>query len=60
MEEKKKSNVPIAVLVFVFVGCLLIGAGIGNAYDAMDVGGPIGIGAGFICMGVIWAYFKNK
>jgi hypothetical protein len=60
MEEKKKSRVPIVVLVFVFVGCLLIGAGIGNAFDAMDVGGPIGIGAGFISMGVIWMYFRNK
>jgi F0F1-type ATP synthase assembly protein I len=60
MEEKKKSRVPIVVLVFVFVGCLLIGAGIGNAFDAMDVGGTIGIGVGFIGMGIIWMYFRNK
>jgi F0F1-type ATP synthase assembly protein I len=60
MEEKKKSRVPIVLLVFVFVGCLLIGAGIGNAFDAMDVGGTIGIGAGFIGMGVILAYYRNK
>lgn len=42
------------------MGCLLIGAGIGNAFDTMDVGGPIGIGAGFIGMGEIWTYFRNK
>ncbi len=58
MEEKKKSIWPIIVVVF--VGCLLIGAGIGNAYDAMDVWGSIGIGVGFISMGAIWAYYRNK
>jgi len=58
MEEKKKSS--LAIVIVVFVGCLLIGAGIGNAFDASDVGGTIGIGVGFISMGVIWAYFRNK
>ncbi len=60
MEEKKKSRGPIVIMVFVFVGCLLIGAGIGNAFDAMDVAGSIGIGVGFIAMGAIWAYYRNK
>jgi uncharacterized membrane protein len=60
MEEKKNKRVPIVVLVFVFMGSLLIGAGIGNVFDAMDVGGTIGIGAGFIGMSVIWLYFRNK
>ena len=58
MEEKKKSIWPIAI--FVFIGCLLIGAGIGNAFDASDVGGSIGLGAGFLSVGVVLAYFKNK
>ncbi len=58
MEEKKKSTWPIVIVVF--LGCLLIGAGIGNAFDASDVGGTIGIGAGLISVGVIWVYFKNK
>jgi len=58
MEEKKKSIWPIVVVVF--VGCVLIGAGIGNAFDAQDVWGAIGIGAGFISMGVILAYYRNK
>ncbi len=58
MEEKRKSIWPI--LVVVFVGCVLIGAGIGNAYDAMDVWGAIGRGVGFISMGAIWAYYRNK
>jgi hypothetical protein len=60
MEGKKKGRVPIVILVFVFVGCLLIGAGIGNAFDEMDVGGSIGLGVGFIGMGAIWAYYRNK
>jgi len=58
MEEKKKSIWPI--LVVVFVGCLLVGAGIGMAWDATDVGGSIGIGVGFISMGAIWMYYRNK
>ena len=62
MEEKKKSRVPIAVMVFVFVSCLLIGAGIGNMFDTIEVGAAalIGLGVGFIAMGAIWAYYRNK
>ena len=58
MKEKKKSIWPIVIVVF--VGCLLIGAGIGNAFDASDVGGAIGLGVGFICVGAIWMYYRNK
>ena len=43
-----------------FVGCMFIGAGIGMFFDAVPVGGAIGMGFGFIAMGIIWAYFKNK
>ena len=58
MEEKKKRIWPIALVVF--MGCFFIGAGIGKAFDATDIGGTIGIGVGFIGMGVIWAYFRTK
>ncbi len=60
MEEKKKSIWPIVVVVF--VGWLLVGAGIGNMFDAIDTGAAatIGLGAGFISMGAIWAYYRNK
>lgn len=60
MGEKKKTGSAIGIVVF--VGCLLIGAGIGNMFDNIEIGATtlIGMGVGFICMGVIWAYYRNK
>lgn len=60
MEEKKKSILPI--LIFVFIGCLLFGAGIGNAFDAIetDAGATMGMGIGFISIGIIWLKSRNK
>lgn len=58
MEEKKKSGSAIGGVVF--VGCMFIGAGIGIMYNALPIGGAIGMGVGFICMGAIWAYYRNK
>ena len=60
METKKKSALAIGGVVF--VGCVLIGAGIGNMIDTIDVGasGAIGMGVGFIGMGAIWAYYMKK
>ncbi len=39
----------------VFVGCMFIGAGIGLAFGRPDVGGAIGMGVGFLLMGIIRA-----
>lgn len=58
MEQEKKSGSSIAGVVF--IGCMFIGAGIGMLYDATAIGGAIGMGVGFIAMGVIWAYYRNK
>jgi hypothetical protein len=55
---KEKSNGSIAGVVF--AGCMFIGAGIGMAMDAIQVGGAIGMGVGFLAMGGIWAYNRSK
>lgn len=39
---------------------MFIGAGIGMMYDATQIGGAIGMGIGFIGMGAIWSYYRNK
>jgi len=58
MEEKKKSGTKIGGIVF--VGCLFLGAGIGMLYKSEEIGGAIGMGVGFIAMGAIWAYYRQK
>ncbi len=60
MTEKKKSGTAIGGIVL--VGCLLIGAGIGNMSDKIEVGAStlIGLGVGFIAMATIWAYYRNR
>ena len=58
MEEKKKSGSSIGGVVF--VGCMFIGAGIGMLYNAVETGGAIGMGVGFIAMAAIWIYYRNK
>ena len=42
MEEKKKSGTAIGGIVF--VGCMLIGAGIGNMFDSVEIGAAALIG----------------
>ena len=39
----------------VFVACMFIGAGIGLAFGRPDVGGAIGMGIGFLLMGIVRA-----
>lgn len=36
-----------------FVACILFGTGIGLLFGRPDVGGPIGVGAGFLVLGLI-------
>ena len=50
MSEEKKGR-EIAGLVF--VACMFIGAGIGLLFGRPDVGGAIGMGVGFLLMGVL-------
>jgi hypothetical protein len=58
MEEKKKDGSSIGGLIF--VGCMFIGGGIGMFYNSTQIGGAIGMGAGFIAMGAIRAYYRNQ
>lgn len=56
--EKAKNGTSIGGVFF--VGCMFIGAGIGMVYDAVPIGGAIGMGIGFIAMGIVWAYYTKR
>lgn len=43
-----------------FIGCMFIGAGIGMVYNSVPIGGAIGMGVGFIAMGIVWAYYTKR
>ena len=56
--EKKKTKSTLGGLVF--VGCLMLGVGIGFIKYAVHVGALTGMGVGFIAMAAIWAFYKPK
>jgi hypothetical protein len=56
--EKKKTKSTIGGLVF--VGCLMLGIGIGFIKYAVHIGAVIGLGVGFIAMAAVWAYYDRK
>lgn len=56
--EKKKAESTIGG--FVFVGCLMLGIGIGFIKHAVHIGAVIGLGVGFIAMAAVWAYYRGK
>jgi len=58
MEEKTKSGSSIGGVVF--IGCMFVGIGFGFIYNAVHIGAVIGMGVGFISMGAVWAYYRNK
>ncbi|MGB0391488.1 MAG: hypothetical protein ACPGRC_07450 [Salibacteraceae bacterium] len=58
MSEDKKSSAAIGGVIF--VGCMFVGGGIGLFFGRPDVGGSIGMGIGFISMGLVWAAFKTR
>lgn len=58
MEEKIKSGSSIGGVVF--IGCMFVGIGFGFIYNAVHIGAVIGMGVGFISMGTVWAYYRNK
>lgn len=49
MSEKEEDNFS----GLAFVACMFIGAGLGLAFGRPDVGGAIGMGVGFLSMGII-------
>jgi len=54
MEEKKAGVERAWTLTGLsFVACILFGTGIGLLFGRPDVGGPIGVGAGFLALGLI-------
>ena len=57
-ESNKKNGSNIGGIVF--VGCMFIGGGIGMLFHKANVGGALGMGVGFIAMGVVWAYYRDK
>lgn len=57
MRGKEKSGSSIGGVLF--VGFMFVGAGIGMIFDQVAIGGAIGMGLGFIVMGLVWAVYKN-
>ena len=59
-ENNKKDSFYTYIGSMVFVGCMFIGGGIGTLMDITAAGWQIGMGLGFIALGIIWAYYRNK
>lgn len=57
-KEKKKSGSSIGGLLL--VGCMFVGAGIGMIYNAVQIGGAIGMGVGFMAMAGAYMYYRDK
>lgn len=58
MEEKTQDS--SSVIGLVFVGCLLVGIGLGILYHQVAVGVLVGLGVGFISMGLLKVFFGDK
>ena len=58
MDQKMKNSSAIGGVVF--VGCMFIGLGLGMFYHHLVVGLMLGMGIGFVAMGVVWAIFRQK
>jgi len=53
-EDKEKKQASLGS--FVFVGCLMVGLGVGIGFNLMPAALIIGLGVGFISMGIV----RNK
>jgi hypothetical protein len=58
MAAKSKNGSSISGLFF--VGCMFIGVGMGFFFGNIPVGALIGMGVGFLVMGIIRVYFSSK
>ena len=56
---EKKSNTRVVVGGIIFTGCMFIGMGLGMYYYRLVEGLFIGMGVGFLAMGVAWALIKK-
>ena len=58
MENKMKTTSTIAGLVF--VGSMFVGLGLGLYFHMTVIGLFIGMGVGFLGMGIVYALLRNK
>lgn len=58
MENKKNTTSIIAGVVF--VGFMFIGLGVGFLIHELVPGIMLGMGAGFLAMGVVYAIYRSK
>jgi hypothetical protein len=58
MEHNNRKN-EFAIGGLLFIGFMFLGAGIGMLYNDTRSGGAIGIGVGFIAMGLVKAFYKK-
>jgi len=52
-EEKDREKNRAGLSSFIFVGCIIIGLGVGIGFNFMPAALLIGLGVGFIAMGII-------
>ena len=52
MADKDKEKKQAGLSSYIFVGCLVIGFGVGIGFDLMPSAIIIGLGIGFIAMGI--------
>ena len=58
--ENEKKKIENRIGGVVFVGCLMLGIGIGLIKHVVQIGALIGMGVGFIAMAAVWAYYAKK
>lgn len=58
MENKK--NITSIIAGVVFVGFMFIGLGVGFLMHELVPGIMLGMGAGFLAMGVVYAIYRSK
>jgi hypothetical protein len=58
--ENEKNKIGNRIGGVVFVGCLMLGIGIGFIKHVVHIGAVIGMGIGFIAMAAVWAYYGRK
>jgi hypothetical protein len=58
--ENEKKKIENRIGGVVFVGCLMLGTGIGFIKHVVHIGAVIGMGIGFIAMAAVWAYYGRK
>lgn len=58
MDQKKKNTSTIAGVFF--VGCMMIGLGLGLFFGKTAIGVIIGLGVGFIAMGGVYAFYRQE